>query len=35
MVFGNWLAEVDRVFFERYRIDRIIGGFSEEEMRRD
>jgi len=35
MLFEKWLAEVDRVFFERYRIDHIMGGFSEEEMRKD
>ena len=35
MLFEKWLAEVDRVFLERFGIDHIMGGFSEAEMKRD
>lgn len=35
MVFEKWLAEVDRIFLERYWIDHVMGGFSLEEMQRD
>tara|TARA_R110000787_G_scaffold138239_1_gene251859 strand:+ start:287 stop:490 length:204 start_codon:yes stop_codon:yes gene_type:complete len=35
MPFEKWLSELDRIFVERFWIDHVMGGFSEEEMIRD
>jgi hypothetical protein len=33
--FETWLQEVDREFMRRFRIDHVLGGFSDEEMIED
>ncbi|MGB2203269.1 MAG: hypothetical protein ACPH5G_18205 [Pseudooceanicola atlanticus] len=33
--FDDWLAEVDKIFLDRFWIDHIMGGFSPDEMKRD
>jgi len=33
--FETWLQDVDREFMRRFRIDHVLGGFSDEEMIED